>query len=134
MPFQKPKATPIAVRSALIKKHKTWVIPEGRLNKFVKKQKAGKPMTEADDQTLGSKISNYFTIKSTPPEKAPKKKKHTPKLSNGKPVTVKTKTEPKKEEPAPAPAAAVEEVVEKSAYVDDNDGKKEGPCAECIIL
>ena len=38
-----------------MKGHQTWQVPERRLNKFIKRQKQGEPMTFDDDTTLSSK-------------------------------------------------------------------------------
>jgi hypothetical protein len=137
---QHPKATTGSVRSALIKEHKTWVIPERRLKKFVKRQQAGKPMTADDDKSTVSGLSGFFTNKSRSVEAAPKKK-YTPKLSTGKPVTVPKKAKPEepKVEPVPLPVVEkkLEEFNDKVAYADDNDGKKGGSfdvCEGCAIL
>ena len=135
--LQHPKASTDQVRSALVKAHETWLIPDRRLNKFVKRQKAGKPMT-ADDDTVakgpGHRIRGLFTIKASEPKGAKKSVKE--------PVVVK----PKSPEAAPPKEVKKEEVPETepkvdelpavaedkaAAYVDDNDGSTGGPCAAC---
>jgi len=150
---QHPKASNESVRNALCKAHQSWLIPERRLKKFVKRQKQGEPMTLDDDNTLSSKkpghrIKGFFkalgaggggggvTAESTSvkkkspvkdPEAAPSKKEEIKVVKV--PVAL--------DEPRVEPVA--ETTVDKSAaYVDDNDGSKGGgtcaACEGCTIL
>lgn len=130
------------VRVALIKSRKTWFIPDRRLKKFVKRHKAGEPMTADDDNTVsmtpGQRFKGMFTIGNNPAAKPATSKKSSVKvkaakaaLEAKKAAAAKKMAEEAVKESAPVPEIKPE-ISEKAApYLDDNDGAKEKPCVPC---
>mmetsp|Transcript_35271 Transcript_35271/g.73432 ORF Transcript_35271/g.73432 Transcript_35271/m.73432 type:complete len:164 (-) Transcript_35271:574-1065(-) len=121
------------ILATLKKEHPKWKLPDRRVKKFVKRQKAGTPMIE-DDESVASSVgplrrylSNRRTKKTGTTAPAPKAPAEQEKQSQMPPMEKEPEEEPDLLKDIPTPAE----------YVDDNKDKKESGlcvCTGCTVM
>lgn len=123
------------VSAKLKKENPSWRLPDRRVAKFVKRQKAGNPI--GDDESVvstGSSIRSFFKRRSkgkvtVPP---PKTKEEVQKEEEAKSQLPPLEKEPEEE---PDLLEKVAPIPVEEQYKDANEGNKDsGLCAGCIIL
>ena len=160
---QSPNADHKVIRSYLLRTKKDWIIPERRVAKFLKRQKAGRPIADNEEESVmtGGPVRRFLSGTSSNKSSKTRKQKSAKQSgvsSNNTVATSKTAETPapqqKEEVPAPEPEPVVtkeieiepptveetkEEEVQRDIIppeaVDDNDGKKDClVCTGCVIL
>eukprot|EP00527_Entomoneis_sp_CCMP2396_P003863 CAMPEP_0198145420 /NCGR_PEP_ID=MMETSP1443-20131203/23351_1 /TAXON_ID=186043 /ORGANISM="Entomoneis sp., Strain CCMP2396" /LENGTH=161 /DNA_ID=CAMNT_0043809063 /DNA_START=53 /DNA_END=538 /DNA_ORIENTATION=- len=127
------------ISATLKKEHPKWKLPDRRVNKFVKRQKSGKPVGDDDESVTSSgPLRRYLSNRRISKSKidvdsqiVEQQKEQGEKESQMPPLEKEPEEEPDllRDITAPTPTA--------EAYVDENKGKKESGlcvCTGCSIM
>jgi len=123
------------IHAQLKKDHTTWKLPERRVSKFVKRQKAGKPILDAQDEEKsiksGGSLRSFLSSRSNKSKSSvaantpPKEVNFTKDVEDNDTVLKSVGTEETMPEQAPP--------LPEELYKDDNQGKKELGCWFCTF-